>query len=247
MKQGITSLSPPRPLPLFQILLQTTSPAEIFESLQYICNMKVEIEKFGPPSGPPQCHRCQLFGHTMKACQLNFRCIKCGQSHPSSECYSILPKGLTCTNCKGSHPANDRGCPAYMSIKERLAKLKEAAKQASGKPNVQPPPVNSTTFPTFILTSHESTYASVASSEPTQLKKSPPLMDLAIMVHAQEGPFFSERRIFTQTFFPQQSPVFTSLQESSAKEKRSKKPTASAFNDERMASSHTTKTDSRIL
>ncbi|KAG8237987.1 hypothetical protein J437_LFUL018012 [Ladona fulva] len=94
MKEGITSLSPPRPLPLFQILLQTTTPAEIFESLQYICNMQVKIEKFRPPSGPLQCHPCQLFGHTMKACQMNFRSIRAAP---------------TCANCKGSHPANYRG------------------------------------------------------------------------------------------------------------------------------------------
>ncbi|KAG8228357.1 hypothetical protein J437_LFUL006808 [Ladona fulva] len=169
MKQGITSLSPPRPLPLFQILPQTTSPEEIFDSLQYICNMKVKIEKFRPPSGPPQCHRCQLFGHTMKACQMNFRCVKCGPSHPSSECQRSITAAPTCVNCKGNHPANHRGCPAYKSIKERLVKLKESAKQASGKPNVQPPPVNSATFPTLISTSHESTYASVTSSEPTPL------------------------------------------------------------------------------
>ncbi|KAG8224575.1 hypothetical protein J437_LFUL003094, partial [Ladona fulva] len=106
--------------------------------------MKVKIEKFRPPSGPPQCHQCQLFGHTMKACQMNFRSIA----------------APTCANCKGSHPANYRGCPAYKSIKERLVKLKEAAEQASGIPNVQPPPVNSATFSTLISTSHESTYAS---------------------------------------------------------------------------------------
>ncbi|KAG8231440.1 hypothetical protein J437_LFUL000157 [Ladona fulva] len=157
MKEGITSLSPPLPLPLFQILLQTTSPAEIFESLHYICNMKVKIETFRPPRGPLRCHRCQLFGHTIKACLMNFRCVKCGQSHPSSECQRSITAAPTCANCKGSHPANYRGCQAYKSIKERLAKLKKAAKQASGKPNVQPPPVNSTTFPTLISTSHEST------------------------------------------------------------------------------------------
>ncbi|KAG8231484.1 hypothetical protein J437_LFUL000201 [Ladona fulva] len=132
MKEEITSLSPPRPL---QFLLQTTSPAEIFESLHYICNMKTT------PVDLRNAIDANYLGNTLKSCQMNLRCVKCGQSHPSSECQRSITAAPTCANCKGSHPANYRGCLAYKSIKERLAKLKEAAKQASGKPNVQPPPI----------------------------------------------------------------------------------------------------------
>ncbi|KAG8239971.1 hypothetical protein J437_LFUL018568 [Ladona fulva] len=139
LKQGITSISPPRPLPLFQILLQSTSAPEVFESLPYVCNMKVKIERFRPPSGPPQCHRCQLFGHTIKACNMNFKCVKCGQNHPSSECRRPKETAAICANCKGDHSANYRGCPAYKALEERLAKLKEAAKLASEKSKPQAP------------------------------------------------------------------------------------------------------------
>ncbi|KAG8238943.1 hypothetical protein J437_LFUL000782 [Ladona fulva] len=70
----------------------------------------------------------------MKACQMNFRCVKCGQRHPSSECRRSIAAAPTCANCKGSHLANYRGCPAYKSIKERLVKLKEAANKLQEKP-----------------------------------------------------------------------------------------------------------------
>ena len=44
-----------------------------------------------------------------RACRSELMCISCAQSHPEA----CDPSALRCINCKGSHAANDKNCPAY--------------------------------------------------------------------------------------------------------------------------------------
>ncbi|KAG8240023.1 hypothetical protein J437_LFUL019227, partial [Ladona fulva] len=78
--EGIKSV-PLRPLPLFQIEAENLETAEKASSIKFVCGLKVTIEKFKPTNGPPQCKRCQIFGHIDKACNMPAKCVRCGEGH----------------------------------------------------------------------------------------------------------------------------------------------------------------------
>jgi hypothetical protein len=61
---------------------------------------------------PPQCHNCQLHGHTQRMCTAPPACVKCLGSHATSKCDKGPNDPVGCTLCKvEGHPANFRGCP----------------------------------------------------------------------------------------------------------------------------------------
>lgn len=84
-----------------------------------------------------QCYRCQRFGHTATNCNMDFRCVKCGQNHEPGKC-SLLESNnekdsLYCVQCKQhGHPASYRGCPKHVELLNRLKQ-----KQLLSKKNVE--------------------------------------------------------------------------------------------------------------
>ncbi|KAG8226754.1 hypothetical protein J437_LFUL004405 [Ladona fulva] len=119
---------PLRPLPLFQVELDDALAIEKFLTIRFICGLRVRIEKFKPPKGPPQCHRCQKFGHVYKACHMPVRCVKCGLGHLSSECPKPRNEPAICANCNGNDPASYRGCSDCKKLKDRIKLIKEKAR-----------------------------------------------------------------------------------------------------------------------
>lgn len=75
-----------------------------------------------------QCMKCQRVGHTAANCEMNFRCLKCGESHNPGECplnWETTRNNFKCANCgKTGHPANYAGCPFLKFVKK--AKKEEA-------------------------------------------------------------------------------------------------------------------------
>ncbi|KAG8236363.1 hypothetical protein J437_LFUL016583 [Ladona fulva] len=142
LDNGIKSV-PLRPLPLFPVELDDASAIEKFLMIRFICGLTVRIEKFKPPKGTPQCHRCQQFGHVYKACHMPVRCVKCGLGHLSSECPKPKNEPALCANCNGNHPASYRGCSVYKKLKDRIKLIKEKARL---KLNLGNPPESKTNF-----------------------------------------------------------------------------------------------------
>ncbi|KAG8239786.1 hypothetical protein J437_LFUL019428 [Ladona fulva] len=136
MNEGLKTV-PPRLLPLFIVELHESIPQIEFLSIKYICGLKILIEKHRPPKGPPQCHRCQLFGHTDKACHMPPRYVKCGENHLTASCTKKAGEAAVCANCKGNHPASYRGCPSYEKLKVRLQELKEKSQKKLQKNKVK--------------------------------------------------------------------------------------------------------------
>ena len=71
-----------------------------------------------------QCHKCQRFGHVAVNCKLEYRCVKCNQTHTPGNCNLKRTEENTttpyCANCKEiGHPASYKGCPIYREIKKR--------------------------------------------------------------------------------------------------------------------------------
>ena len=62
---------------------------------------------------PTMCYHCQQIGHYEDRCpeaEKSKVCYRCGERHSTE-----IPceRAARCVNCKGSHPASYKGCPAY--------------------------------------------------------------------------------------------------------------------------------------
>lgn len=114
-----------------------------FIKLKYILHVGVEISKY-KMEDLPQCRRCQRHGHISTNCNLNSRCVKCGEGHGPKKC-TIPPKELNteefittdpktgqiiktigkpvkCCNCNTiGHVASYKKCPKRLEILEKMA------------------------------------------------------------------------------------------------------------------------------
>jgi hypothetical protein len=71
-----------------------------------------------------QCFKCYKYGHIAKYCRKTARCGYCAtaahEQKDENACPNKQPSGTKkCVNCRGSHTAWDRACPAYKNASER--------------------------------------------------------------------------------------------------------------------------------
>lgn len=114
-----------RPLPLFFIEVSQDANNVGITKISSLLNTKVIIEKPHKQNrGPPQCHKCQSYGHTQNYCYHIARCVKCGANHHTKECSKDRNSPAKCALCSGDHTANYRGCPAFISAQKNSSPLK---------------------------------------------------------------------------------------------------------------------------
>lgn len=120
--------------PPFIVQLPAGSDVSRFRQIKYISNCIVQIRKYHPNNlYGTQCFRCQGFGHSSKNCNLSPRCVKCTESHLTSECpKKDRNQPAQCCNCNENHPANYRQCTErqkYLNtIRARQEQNKEVQK-----------------------------------------------------------------------------------------------------------------------
>ncbi|GAB0086381.1 hypothetical protein DMENIID0001_004320 [Sergentomyia squamirostris] len=121
-----------KPLPLFDIELAVSSSNHQIYSVNRLLNCVVEIEPPRPNKEIIQCTRCQRFGHSKAYCLRETRCVKCLESHWTSECpRKNKDQNVRCVNCNGYHPANYRGCEAHLRAKaQRRSDLRGRVREA---------------------------------------------------------------------------------------------------------------------
>lgn len=107
------------PLPLFKLELEPNPQAARIYELKYLLQVPITVESPKQRLQAPQCLNCQAVGHTKAYCSRPPRCVKCGSSHNSSDCKLPKTEKCTCANCGDSHPANYRGCPAFIAKKKK--------------------------------------------------------------------------------------------------------------------------------
>lgn len=129
-----------------------------------------------------QCFRCQQYGHGMKNCHLEAKCVKCGERHQTTECE--LParadavanedrSKIRCANCSQNHTANYKGCPTRLKYLQDL-KAKKNTKPTSNPPKVSkapapvPPskPVGDLSQLLSSLTNSETSYSQALQGQP---------------------------------------------------------------------------------
>lgn len=111
--RNIISRASKNPLPMFFIDLD---PNENNKDIYNITSFDNAIIQFEPPKKYDdivQCFRCQDYGHTKTYCKKNFRCVKCGQDHSTSECKKKVDEPPKCALCSNNHTASYKGCIEY--------------------------------------------------------------------------------------------------------------------------------------
>lgn len=117
---------------------------------QYLMHHRVTWEAYTSlKRGPTRCHKCQLFGHGSRNCNLPRKCPMCAQPHEMEKCPLVNENGYLnesatpkCANCNGDHPVTSRNCPKlieYQAIQERINN------RSSRTNRRQPAPVSSPT------------------------------------------------------------------------------------------------------
>ncbi|KAF0770386.1 Uncharacterized protein FWK35_00009743 [Aphis craccivora] len=105
------------PLPLFFVeVSQDPNNVDIL-NISSLLNTKVIIEKPHKKNlGPPQCHKCQSYGHTQNYCYHVARCVKCGINHHTNECSKDRYNPAKCAFCSLDHTSNFKGCQTFKQI-----------------------------------------------------------------------------------------------------------------------------------
>lgn len=113
--------------PLFLVRLLTGTDISRFRKIKYLLQCVVTIKKFMPRNSTgTQCFRCQQFGHSARNCNMPARCVKCTESHATSDCPKTDRKEpARCCNCREDHPANYRHCSARIAYLQKLHQRKE--------------------------------------------------------------------------------------------------------------------------
>ncbi|VVC34749.1 Hypothetical protein CINCED_3A002021 [Cinara cedri] len=79
---------------------------------------KIKIEEPHKHREIIQCQNCQEYGYTKKYCAYPFRCVRCGDHHPSNICKKPRDTPAKCALCNGDHPANYRGCRIHKQLQQ---------------------------------------------------------------------------------------------------------------------------------
>lgn len=109
------------PLPLFFVDVLPQDNNKDIHDITSLLNTKVKIEKPHKKRSPPQCHNCQLYGHTKNGCSHKPRCVKCGENHLTEDCSKDCNSPAKCALCSGDHTANFKGCPVYKAASQKPA------------------------------------------------------------------------------------------------------------------------------
>lgn len=115
------------PLKMYLITLDPSASVKTFaKAVRYCCQHKITFENYVKPRTMRgvQCFNCQEYGHVSRNCGQPFRCVKCDQNHGKDECSKPTEAAPVCVNCKGSHTASYRGCPAAELYLQRFKSKK---------------------------------------------------------------------------------------------------------------------------
>lgn len=108
------------PLSTFFVNLEPSPNNLEVKNIKYIYNTAVKIEDPRRKNTIPQCKRCQQYGHTQNNCMRPYRCVKCADSHKTTECPKVdRNTPAKCALCLGDHPANFKGCEVFLEIQKR--------------------------------------------------------------------------------------------------------------------------------
>lgn len=135
-----------KPLPMFIVDLKPAPNNSDIYKINFLLQCGVKIEAPNHKRQIPQCTNYQRYGHTKFYCQRSSRCVKCADTHHTSNCArKDKSKDVKCVLCEGNHPANYKGCTVYKdlqknhipSIRKKTLPTKPHAVASLSNPTIQ--------------------------------------------------------------------------------------------------------------
>lgn len=121
------------PLPMFFVDINPQESDNDIFSITTLLHTKVKIEEPHKKREIPQCLNCQSYGHTRTYCAYPPKCVKCGESHPTSSCIKPPELPAKCALCSGPHPANYKGCLIFKQLRQKRPNFSSKTANISSK------------------------------------------------------------------------------------------------------------------
>lgn len=98
-------------LPAPLVLIEINRDYKSIYNITECCGLDIKVEPLRTRNAVIQCHKCQMFGHTQLNCNINHRCMKCGEAHSTHLCTKPRTTPAKCANCGGEHVSTSLKCP----------------------------------------------------------------------------------------------------------------------------------------
>lgn len=161
-------------LPMFFVDLEPDPSNKNIFNVKSLLHTIVKVEEPHKRRDIPQCLNCQSYGHTRAYCSYPPRCVKCGESHPTSACKKTPDTPATCALCSGNHPANYKGCTVHKELQNRrrqpFTSINPNQKSQQKQTSERPAPPTSSPNSNLQSSSHHKSYANVTGNDTTQNK-----------------------------------------------------------------------------
>lgn len=139
----ILNRSTKSPLSLFTVSLEPIESSHNIFKITKLLNSIIAVEKPRKPRFPPQCMKCQMYGHTKSYCRHSPRCVKCSETHLTVDCTKSRELPAKCALCSGDHTANYKGCHVAKKLKRPVSRTinndDSIRKVSPGAPTVKVP------------------------------------------------------------------------------------------------------------
>ncbi|CAG9795104.1 unnamed protein product [Diatraea saccharalis] len=111
-----------QPMPIFYLDIEPKHNNKDIFKINKLKHVKITFEAPYKKLDVLQCKRCQRFGHAKNQWNRPFRCVKCGEDHPTSSCLKRPDTEATCANCQEKHPASYKGYTKYKQYRDLIMK-----------------------------------------------------------------------------------------------------------------------------
>jgi hypothetical protein len=132
------------PLSMFYVDLEPKKNNKEIYKLQYLNNIKINVEPPNKKNTIIQCTRCQLYGHSKTYYKRPYKRVKCGGNHMTTECQKSKETPAKCALCSGQHTANYKGCTVYRGLQNARSKLSNRNQQIPGRQTIPQNNINPT-------------------------------------------------------------------------------------------------------
>lgn len=136
------------PLPMFFVDLEHSDKNDEIYKLETLLHSVIRVEEPRRRRALVQCMRCQNYGHTKAYCNLVPRCVRCGESHSSTDCNKSRNTPAKCALCSGDHPSNYRGCRVHKNL-QNLRSPSSSEKRSTNVPQSNLRPFTANDFPSL--------------------------------------------------------------------------------------------------
>jgi PAX-interacting protein 1 len=144
------------PCPLFLMKLKPNNNNKDIFNFSSILHTKIKIElPYRTISSPPQCIKCQNYGHTANYCHHLPCCVKCGGDHSTDSCTKDKDSSVKCALCMGDHTSNYRGCISFKALLKRSKSFHSKPQNpnsvlSSHQPKTPPPHLPKVSFTSVV-------------------------------------------------------------------------------------------------